>query len=701
MKTHTLILLYLLLQSTYTSAQLNMRQDNSDIKWRKVENKHFEVIYPEHAEDQAQYILQLLNYYRDQVSHTYQIKPKKLSLVLRSQLALPNGFVTLAPRRSEWFMSSNFTPFIGSLEWYQSLAIHEYRHVVQLDFLNRGNNRIGYFLFGETILSTLINIGIPTWFFEGDAVWSETRYSDGGRGRSPRFSAHLKSLLISNNTPSYDQLLARDYTTPLPNLYVYGHFLITRGVALYGERFWAQVSARATDEPLNPFAFTDAFFEITQTSFDQFYQETMSDLKQQWSKVTTSTTIKDSKYTLHARPIMDGEELYYFQKDLHHFWQLMQTNRKGKTVLHEFNISPALKKFDIKNKQLIYAQNRPHFRYLYQSYSDLFLYDINEDESQQITANKRYYHPQFDLKGTKILALEYNNQNQWSINILNLAGNILTIIPSTPESKIIEAVWRNETEIIALTLNSKGMKSFSLINIATKKIRNLTPPTRNNIYSLHFKDLLYFEADNLGVVNIFSFDLEQKQFAKCTQESIAASSPFVNKNNLIYLSQNQNGNMLKTIPLNCENIKASQLLTDYIGTTPSDNYSKAAPMVIDNFEKLKSTKISPQNYPEYSKALIPHSWSFLGGRGLGVSTRSSNILGTLSLTGEAGIGAEEATPYAGLALNYTKYYPLLGFSLGHRQRRISVKEKDYTWNENIASLQITLPYLFQNNDSQG
>ena len=250
-------------------------QSQPNIKWEQIETKRFKIVYPKYLEEKARYTLDLLEHYAPMVSDSYKIKPKKLFLVLRPEVADPNGFVTLAPRRSEWYNFTNISPHLGATEWLQTLAIHEYRHVVQYDFLNQGYTKWGYYLFGETGLSFLINIIMPGWYFEGDAVWAETMLSDGGRGRSPRFSARLKALVTSGQIPDYDALLAGDYTQNLPNLYVYGYYLITSAYQKFGKNVWKDIAKYATDRPWNPFAVYSGFYSVTRKSFQDFYNETL------------------------------------------------------------------------------------------------------------------------------------------------------------------------------------------------------------------------------------------------------------------------------------------------------------------------------------------------------------------------------------------------------------------------------------------
>jgi len=66
---------------------------------------------------------------------------------------------------------------LGSMDWLDILAVHEYRHVQQLSNTFNGLTKIGYFLAGEETWAGLSFLSIPEWYFEGDAVMAETAMS--------------------------------------------------------------------------------------------------------------------------------------------------------------------------------------------------------------------------------------------------------------------------------------------------------------------------------------------------------------------------------------------------------------------------------------------------------------------------------------------------------------------------------------------
>lgn len=692
-----LILLLSLILSTTVFSQVNLRQDSTDIVWKKIETNLYEVVYPDHVEKQAQYITGLLKLYSPLVAKRYRINQKKISIVLRPNSADPNGFVTLAPRRSEWFMHTSFTPFIGSLEWYQSLAIHEYRHVVQFDFLNRSNLKAGYIIGGESILGLLMNIAMPSWYFEGDAVWTETVLSNAGRGRSPRFMARLKALVSSEYEPTLDQLLGGDFTNVLPNHYVYGYVFITKAMLKYGGDIWYHIAARASDEPLNPYAIYDAFYEMTGLSFDSFYQQTISELKTAWGPSNQIRPVKD--WLTHAWPMSDGDNLYILKRDLDHYWELFNTNDMTKP-LGEFNIFPTLSKTDMRNGKFLYSQLNPHYRYGFMSTSDLFLYDIQTKDTKQITKDRRFYHPQFNKVGSRIVAVEYTKKNQWQAVVMDLAGKIEHTIPSTPRFKIVEAVFKTDSKLLAITLDELGYKEISEIDLLTKEITPLSPQTRNNIFALSYDDQLYFEADDMGAVNIFSYDFTKEEYSKCTEEYIAGYSARFHKKELHYLQEVSHGR-LPAITSECTPIVKADIFKNYLASTPSDYLHQREPIDDEKARVSLKTKETTKPYAETSGSLMPHSWSFISGRGTELSATTDNILGSLNLSASAGTNPEEAAGFGNISVSWAKYYPIFSLQVSSQDRKAEVGNEDITWNESSLRFTTTLPYIYQNNLYQG
>ena len=674
-----LIFLSLLVFLTFAHAQIDTMQDRPDLKWQKIEDKNFQVIFPSTSESEANYILNLLNYYRDPVNGSYDANLRNWPLVLRTERAKPNGFVALMPRRSEWFSHAAITPIISSLEWNQSLAIHEYRHMVQYDFLKRDNLQYGYYLFGEFGQAALMALTAPQWYFEGDAVWAETVLSDAGRGRNPRFSTRLKAMVLNNNIPSYDEFLGGVYTTKIPNHYVFGYYLITRAYNIYGEGVWREVISNAAKSPVNPFTFYNAFEHVTGKSFKDFFNETASELKNEWKgQVSNTNTI----YTEYDQPINSSEGLYYLKKDLDSFWTLYKDDKE----ITALDVEPRFSKIDIKRKKLVYTQFLPHFRYGYKDYADLFLLDLKSKSTKQITKGRRLFHPSVHPTKDQILAVEF--EQDFKVSLFDFDGKRLQEIKPFNYT-VAEAVWHND-HAVAIAFDKEGMKYIGKLDLITYKFTPMQKALRNNVYNLRVADdKVYFEADDDGIINVFSMNLSDGKLSRCTNETIAAFAPFVQDTSLSYVEEIGNGQSIKSVKLDCSEVE--DLHSNYLGNSPSTDYHNTEKVAVDDFYKLHTKKHVTKEYNEIHGAFKPHSWNFFGGRGLQLGVSAQNYLNTLSSNAAIGEGVNENGLFANLSLNYKKFYPIVSFNLDYQERANDVDQ----WSESFIGAGITLPYQYR------
>ena len=164
---------------------VDYQQNPSAMEWSKIDTEHFEIIFPKGIEKQAQRVSHLLETAYPLVSRSLEVYPKKISLILQNQSTVSNGFVTLAPRRSEWYTTPAMDPELTNTEWLKTLAVHEFRHVVQFQKTRQGFNRVLEIWLGEIGQALGIGLTLPPWFLEGDAVGIETALTKGGRGRLP------------------------------------------------------------------------------------------------------------------------------------------------------------------------------------------------------------------------------------------------------------------------------------------------------------------------------------------------------------------------------------------------------------------------------------------------------------------------------------------------------------------------------------
>lgn len=695
-----LVLLFLL--SSYSFAQ----QSSPSIEWSTISNKYVNLIYPKYMKNESIYIANLVEHYASVVGLTYDIQsPKQFTLLIRPELASPNGFVTLGPRRSEWFSSANFSNFVGASEWYQTLAIHEYRHIIQFDNFESGWTRFANFLFGDMGKTIVLFSGLHPWYMEGDAVWAETKYTDAGRGRSPYFMARLKALVLSDQVPTYNEFVNGTYTNSIPNHYVLGYVLISSATKKYGEKFWSQVVKKIASAP-HPFRLYSAFKEVSGTSFLDFYEQTMNDLKTKWSDDKEAIAqVKKTQYRDNIYPFKIESDFYFLHYDLDNYWKLVKKSGQLKEEIFEIPFEKGLTQLDISKSKAVYTELASDKRFSYKSSSNIFILDLEKNEKIKITDQKRYYFPKLNKAANQIIAVEFTEKQEWNIVILNLEGEVIKNLRIDNYNVTQADFSNNNEEVVAIISDKNGFKSIAKINLNTKKIETLLPPSRNNIYSLNvdIKNNILFEAQVDGYIQIIKLNLASiGNFQKCSDAKIASYSPFSDGEKLFYSNQDAYGSQILSTSLeNCTEIDVATLTNfNYLSEGPSDNYNH---FPIQNFKdqelmyKDSANQYAHNEYGHVDKRLFtPHSWSFFTGRGFGFLTSTTNYLGTLGFNVSLGRDSEEKENFGSFSFDFKKYYPI--FSIGAESRNrfadIYASSYDLEWNEKSVDLSVTLPYLY-------
>ncbi|WP_254448529.1 hypothetical protein [Spirosoma rhododendri] len=291
MRTHRLVLLFLI-GCRFGSAQTLpvLDQNPASLRWYQLNTPHFRVLYPTGFDSTAERTAGRLEQLYEPVSASLGKRPRRISVLLQNQSTSSNGFVTLYPRRSEFFAVPPQDPtLLGTLDWLDLLAVHEFRHVVQYDKALQHYGRVLYTLFGNTGLYVPL-LTVPDWFAEGDAVGTETLLSTSGRGRIPSFDLGMRANRLAGLDFDYQKAVCGSFRDNVPNHYVLGYFMTTYLKRTYGPDVWSQVLNRNYRRFPWPFAFSRSIRDVTATatqpglSVEALYQQSMNDATESWEK---------------------------------------------------------------------------------------------------------------------------------------------------------------------------------------------------------------------------------------------------------------------------------------------------------------------------------------------------------------------------------------------------------------------------------
>src|SRR5258708_1176194 len=138
--------------------------------WRQINTDTARVIFPSGMQVQAQQVAAIVHQLSRTTLPTIGGRQHKIDIVFQNQTIIPNGYVGLAPFRSEFQLTPEQNSLdLGSLPWQKLLAIHEYRHVQQYNNYRVGLSKTFYYLFGEGGQPLGNSLALPHWFCGGDS----------------------------------------------------------------------------------------------------------------------------------------------------------------------------------------------------------------------------------------------------------------------------------------------------------------------------------------------------------------------------------------------------------------------------------------------------------------------------------------------------------------------------------------------------
>jgi len=268
-QSYLLIFLLVFFSANLKSQYFLSGQDPGSTKWKQIKTKDFQVIFPENYSDWAQYYINALSIAGPVINKDYNSKIRRISVILHNQTTTANAYAAIAPLRLDFFEMppQDIYPQI----WQDQLVLHEYRHTIQQYKLKQGLTKGLYYVFGEQGVAFIMGLYLPFWFIEGDAVYSETIYSNSGRGRVPDFIYPLKAQVLDKKIYKYDKASFGSYRDFVPDHYTLGYQLTARGIESFGTEMWNWTMNRVARRPYYIVPFTTAIKKQTGKYKVQFY----------------------------------------------------------------------------------------------------------------------------------------------------------------------------------------------------------------------------------------------------------------------------------------------------------------------------------------------------------------------------------------------------------------------------------------------
>ena len=683
---------------------VDFQQNPSVIEWSKIDTEHFEIIFPKGIEKHAQRVSHLLETAYPLVSRSLEVYPKKISLILQNQSTVSNGFVTLAPRRSEWYTTPAMDPELTNTEWLKTLAVHEFRHVVQFQKTRQGFNRVLEIWLGEIGQALGIGLTLPPWFLEGDAVGIETALTKGGRGRLPLFERDLRALLLSGKDYDYDKAHLGSYDDYIPSHYVYGYFYTTYLRNNHGDLFLSQVSQVATNRSYNPLTFYNTYEDLTNISFEEFYRSTMKDLIKSWKGKEASLNITpyevknvfvDHDWINYLYPQSVGEDKFFaLKKGLSYIDQFILTDGKvEKSILYPGPLQNEYP-YKVRNGKFAFVEFEIDPRWGYRDFSRIRVFDIKEKKEIASFRKTKGRLAVLDQTAEFVLYVDWKESQSQNIVIRRLNGKEVYRL-TYPFDKVITSIdWLNQSEIVMVIKDMDDQKRVVKLSLLNQEESILLPNTLSNLGFLSvYSGRVLVESPTSGIDNIF--EVSDSKLVQLTSARFGAYAPSVSNDQLIYNDYTAYGMNIVTKKLAWDEKQESSNSFVPIYEKLSAYESKGD--LDKNFFESKNFPIS--KYSQNKNAVNLHSWIFIAPPLSSIITLqgiSRDVMNKFSLSVGANYDLNQHETQGFVSAAWSEYYPVfdLRSAYGGRNQEVLVgakKVKDH-WEEGTFEAGMQIPW---------
>jgi hypothetical protein len=688
------------------------------LKWYQINTPGFQILYPQGIDQQAQHLANTLERVRIPESRSMGVRPKKISIILQNQSSVSNAFVMLAPRHSEFYaMPSQNYNFLGTNDWLTLLSSHEYRHVVQFQRAITGFNKFFYYIFGQQAVAGFAAAAAPQWFWEGDAVATETAFTHSGRGRIPNFNLLLRTNFLEGRTFRYNKAYLESYKNKIPDWYVLGYHMVSYLREKTGDKdIWEKIVKRSWGHPFIPFTFSNAIHRETGLYVNGLYREMAGYLTTKWKSeleglpITAfeSVTIRpNAAYTDYLYPQVLRDGTVVAQKSgIGDIEQLVVLKREGEEKAYVQGMMNPTGMMSGEGSKIVWNEFRFDPRWQVRTYTIVKGYDFATRKETVISRKSRYASAALSPDASRVVTVETGTDYQTRLVVLDYAtGAVLNQLPNPTNDFISMPRWSEDgNSIIALKTNKEG-RTITRYDIVSGKSADFFPPAEENLgYPVPAGKYILYNSPYSQIDNIYALDTESGSRYQITCSKYgaynAALSP--DKQTLYYNEQTRNGFDVVKIPFDPRSWRPLAEV-------------KGAPGFYEHLARQEGQSnlldsIPDKAYPvtrlhRASQMINTHSWgpyfsnSFAQAQ-LGIF--SQDILSTTSINGGYQYDLNERTGSWQAGISYQGFFPILDFQLlaGNREQKTSVTDNEgrvnvkLDWKETGTTLGLRVPLVF-------
>lgn len=678
------------------------------VKWRQLGSDTARIIFPEGLEKDAQRVATIVHNQAANTPVALGSRVRTINIVLQNQTTIANGYVGLGPYRSEFYLTPSAGNFDqGSIPWTDQLALHEYRHVQQFNNFHNGLSQVMRVLFGEEGYALAINASVPNWFYEGDAVYSETILSNQGRGRLPQFMNAYPSLWLAEKKYSWMKLRNGSFKDYVPDHYNLGYLLVNYGYEKYGADFWAKVTKDASAFKGLFYPFQKAIEKYAGVSYTRFREEALDYYKNTTTGIAAATAAGESGphpvTSLNKKVLTSYQFPYAVSPTATLYLKTSYNRRPGFVVRNADGKEDWLRVRDIaindqysyRNGRLVYAAYESDPRWRWRDYSVIRVMDVETHAQRTLTHKSRYFSPDISADGQRVVAVQNAQDGKSEMHVLATDnGEVLQRISNPSVMLFTDPKFIDDTSVVSALRLPDGRMTLARVSLQNSRVQPLTPSSFNVLgYPCVSDGYIYFTASFGGRDDIFRVPVSGGVISQMyTHWPLGNYGVNVAYGKISWSAFTADGYQLQqtdTAAVQWEPLPS--LLTERLAITyPVANANEIQEFVPGH---LKPRTFTSSRYRSGTRLFNFHSWRpYYEDPEFTFSLYGQNVLNTLETQIYYLYNENEKTHAAGVSAVYGKWFPYLNIGSQYTFARQEVMNNRLrTWDQLDTRIGLSVP----------
>lgn len=631
-----LIALSLLAAVSFSAtAQFSTDGDNpAGLKWSSMDTRDYRIIFPTGSDSLARAYGLELQKFAPRLKGSLGFSPNMMyskphPVVLNTLYSISNGSVTWAPRRMSLYTFPD--PYASeAMPWMTNLAVHEGRHVAQLQFSRSGFFKGFHWFLGEMLDGALDAVYPGPHLLEGDAVVAETALTQSGRGRSADFLGYFNMAMDQGDFRNWYRWRYGSQKYYTPDHYLTGYQTIA-GIRyfwndpLFMQRYFDGVThhplrigrMQKTVKDASGMRFKATWKDLQEKYAAQFKEEAA--LREPF--MTADALVQTPKrFTTWYGTACTDDGTYAIKSSLTRPSTLVKISPDGKESTVRLMSSQAFKlSYDKALNRLYWSEPVPSPRWDLKQSSRIRYYEPASGRSVSLTISSRMVNPSPSPDGLLVTAVEYPYEGGSRLVLVDAySGGVKASLPAPDSLQLTEPVWIPSDENGRGTIYVSGLsdKGFGIYSVPVEgygwpgaprfkgSLRQELAPQPVKVKQLVAAgSAIAFCSDRTGVNEIYQ--LENGKVFQLTSTRYGACDPSFKDGKLLFSELRPEGRILSTATLSPKEVEFADIHKWVI----ADALSEQEKALAAGSDSQEPNITEPRHYSKIGNLIHFHSWA--------------------------------------------------------------------------------------------